>query len=214
MESKKNIELVIFDFDGTLVNMHQNSEGLRKKLKKYFTEKYGTTLSFKPMLQQLDNIREKLGEEAYREGIRIMDDDDLECVSKSEILKGTREFLKLLKNMGIRIAIFSRNSKKSVELMCKKFGINADMIVGREDVKRPKPEPDGLLKIINTLKVNKENTVYIGDHIYDALAAEKANITFLAIITGSTPAETFYKKNIKVFKKMRELIAYFKKVVY
>jgi HAD superfamily hydrolase (TIGR01548 family) len=53
-------------------------------------------------------------------------------------------------------------------------------IVTVEDVKRPKPDPEGLLRILNGRKPSR--ALYLGDNIDDALAARAARIPFIGIL--------------------------------
>jgi HAD superfamily hydrolase (TIGR01548 family) len=53
-------------------------------------------------------------------------------------------------------------------------------IVTVEEVANPKPAPDGLIKILNGRKPNE--ALYVGDNIDDALAAQSAQVPFLAIL--------------------------------
>jgi phosphoglycolate phosphatase len=65
------------------------------------------------------------------------------------------------------------------------------IIIGGEDVSQHKPHPEGLLKAVERLKANKESTLYIGDSLVDAEAAERAGIAFLAVLSGVTTREEF-----------------------
>lgn len=53
-------------------------------------------------------------------------------------------------------------------------------IVTAEDVSRPKPDPEGLLKVLNGR--SRDQAVYIGDNIDDGLAAHSAGVPFLGIL--------------------------------
>jgi HAD superfamily hydrolase (TIGR01548 family) len=53
-------------------------------------------------------------------------------------------------------------------------------IVTVEEVANPKPAPDGLIKILNGRAPHQ--ALYIGDNIDDALAAQSAQVPFLAIL--------------------------------
>jgi HAD superfamily hydrolase (TIGR01549 family) len=55
-----------------------------------------------------------------------------------------------------------------------------DIIVCALDVNNPKPNPEGVLKILDTLKVKKEQAVYIGDSVIDEIVAFKAEIPLIA----------------------------------
>ncbi len=56
-------------------------------------------------------------------------------------------------------------------------------IVTVEDVKNPKPAPDGLLKILNGR--DPSVALYIGDNIDDALAAQAAKVPFVGVLPRS-----------------------------
>ena len=52
------------------------------------------------------------------------------------------------------------------------FGV----LIGREDVQRPKPDAEPIIKALIKLKSNKENCFMIGDTCMDILAAKAAGV--------------------------------------
>ncbi|HKW57670.1 MAG TPA: HAD-IA family hydrolase [Candidatus Acidoferrum sp.] len=70
-------------------------------------------------------------------------------------------------------------------------------VITMDDVKRKKPHPDGLLKILG--RRDPAMAVYLGDNIDDALAARAAGVPFLAIV----PPDAFEKR--KRESRFREL---------
>ena len=63
-----------------------------------------------------------------------------------------------------------------------RFGV----IVGGEDVTEHKPHPEGLLTAVSRLRMQTGNVYYVGDSMVDALAAERAGVPFIAVLTGTT----------------------------
>lgn len=53
-------------------------------------------------------------------------------------------------------------------------------VVTQDDVKRKKPDPEGLLKIVG--KRDPREALYLGDNIDDALAARAARVPFIGIV--------------------------------
>jgi HAD superfamily phosphatase len=53
-------------------------------------------------------------------------------------------------------------------------------VITMDDVKRKKPHPDGLLKILG--RRDPATALYVGDNIDDALAARDAHVPFMAIL--------------------------------
>ena len=47
------------------------------------------------------------------------------------------------------------------------------------DVENPKPSPEGLYKIIDNYKLNKEDLIFIGDTTNDYFAAKEAKVDFI-----------------------------------
>jgi HAD superfamily phosphatase len=74
------------------------------------------------------------------------------------------------------------------------------MVVTMDDVKRGKPHPDGLLKILG--KRAPATAVYVGDNIDDALAARDAGVPFLAILPAGAHG---YRRRATNFKKLGAL---------
>jgi phosphoglycolate phosphatase len=81
-----------------------------------------------------------------------------------------------------------------------------DVIVGGEDVKVPKPSPQGLLLAIESLNEELNNVLYIGDSLIDAKTALAANVDFAAVTTGTTKETEFSQYPcIKIVKNLSEL---------
>jgi HAD superfamily hydrolase (TIGR01509 family) len=55
-----------------------------------------------------------------------------------------------------------------------------DLIVTSSDVRRPKPHPDALLKVLAYFDVSPEETLYIGDSQLDEMAARSAGLRLVA----------------------------------
>ena len=73
-------------------------------------------------------------------------------------------------------------------------------VITMDDVKRKKPHPDGLLKILG--RRDPRTALYVGDNIDDALAARDAHVPFMAIL----PPGTFeYRKRAARFRELGAL---------
>jgi HAD superfamily phosphatase len=70
-------------------------------------------------------------------------------------------------------------------------------VVTMDDVKRKKPYPDGLLKILGAREPS--SALYVGDNIDDALAARDARVPFMAILP--TRAHE-YRKHAARFREL------------
>lgn len=73
-------------------------------------------------------------------------------------------------------------------------------VITMDDVKRKKPHPDGLLKILGLR--DPATALYVGDNIDDALAAHDARVPFMAILP---PGTYEYRKRAARFRELGAL---------
>ncbi|AOY60711.1 MULTISPECIES: HAD family hydrolase [Desulfococcus] len=55
-----------------------------------------------------------------------------------------------------------------------------DMVVTAWDVQNPKPDPEGLIKVLNHFRLSPEEAIYVGDTHVDEAASSAARVTFVA----------------------------------
>ena len=76
----------------------------------------------------------------------------------------------------------STNRSTTMSRVVDIFGLNRwfDIIVCALDVNNPKPDPEGVFKILETLGVEKDRAIYIGDSVVDEMVASMAEIPLIA----------------------------------
>ena len=83
-----------------------------------------------------------------------------------------------------------------------------DAIVGGDDVKRPKPDPEGILSLQERFDIPPKEMLYVGDSVVDAQAAQAAHVDFIAVLTGtSTPEELRAYPCLHILRAVEELMA-------
>jgi len=114
------------------------------------------------------------------------------CMTENTVLfPETMKVLSELKDRGAKIGIISTKYRYTImELVDTRFTDGFfDIVMGIEDVKAPKPSPEGLLYAIKKLNGNLKDTLYIGDSIIDAQTAEAAGVDFAGVLHGTTTKE-------------------------
>jgi HAD superfamily phosphatase len=77
-------------------------------------------------------------------------------------------------------AVFTGRMRWEAELTLKRFEhMMLDPVIGVDDVTRPKPNPEGILKIRDLVPHNR--VWYIGDTVDDARAAKAAGVPFIGV---------------------------------
>lgn len=90
-------------------------------------------------------------------------------------------------------------------------------IVTVEDVERPKPDPEGLLRILAGRDPNK--AIYLGDNVDDAIAAQSAQIPFIGVLAAEAAVRRERVAQLKKFgaraiiEDVRELEGWLKRAV-
>ena len=82
----------------------------------------------------------------------------------------------------VELAIFTGRVRQELDYTLDRWKVREffEHIVTVEEVARPKPDPEGLLKILNGR--DPVMAVYIGDNVDDALAAQSARMPFVGIL--------------------------------
>ena len=114
-------------------------------------------------------------------------------VPSTFFLTGAARVLRTLHGAGVPLGVVSTKHRHRVDEALARDGLLAfvDVVVGSDDVPRPKPAPDGLIKAAGTLGIAAADCVYVGDSEVDARAAAAAGMEFVAVLSGTTPVETF-----------------------
>lgn len=85
-----------------------------------------------------------------------------------------------------QLAVFTGRYRWEAHITLNRFLPDAfDPVVGSDDVKFTKPNPEGLLKICSTVPHNR--CWYVGDTVDDARASSAARVPFIGIASPASP---------------------------
>jgi len=179
----EDIKLVVFDLDGTIARLDVDWEQLKKELHEYFRDYYGFESDFIPLDKELERVGEELSGDALKEAYKIVEKYELEKIENFTPIEESLELIKELKNKGKILAIFSTNTRKVIEQVLVGMGIREyfDIIVGKEDVRGHKPDPEGLILIKNKANVKTNEMCFIGDKKIDIECGERINVCSISL---------------------------------
>lgn len=180
--SFKNTEVIVFDLDGTIVNLTADWMSLRDILVEMYREQYKEDCNFERVSTCLNEIVQKEDEETLQDFISVIREYELKNIKDTQLIEETIYFISNKELFGVnsevKFAILSLNTRSTIIRALELANIydKIDLIVGREDVRRWKPAPEGLLKIQEYFKMKKEEMIYFGDLEKDVLTGKNAGI--------------------------------------
>jgi HAD superfamily hydrolase (TIGR01549 family) len=126
---------------------------------------------------------------------------------KCRPLKGAVSLLQCLKEQGIPFGVATSGNRPGIDPSLEALGIIDDTIVIEgKGSKHPKPEPDELVRCQEALKVKAEECFVVGDAVWDLLAASRAQMFSIGLLTGGyASAELFEAGAHRVFADPAEL---------
>lgn len=193
------MKCLLFDFDGTLADTRGAIlQTLRETLEKFGDPPKGEIessllgLPLKEIFAKISGVRDS----AFLDKcVKIYREEFPRNCGGVFLFPGVRETLGALREMGIVLAITSsrgRNSLLELVDMLEVRGFFA-VIIGEEDVDRPKPAADAAQLALAKLAMPREAALAVGDTIYDIGMGQAAGVKTCAVTYGNQPAEMLAK---------------------
>ena len=196
---KPPVHAIIFDFDYTLAD---SSEGVIECVN-FALDKLGLPLAADAEIRKTiglslpDALVMSVGREYVRhtdEFVRLfLERADEVMTDMTELFDSVPETVTALRKLGIRLGIVTLKYRYRVESVFRREQLTDafEVIIGFEDVSDQKPNPTGLLTAVERLDCTRQNCFYVGDSVTDAKTAQRADIDFIAVMSGVTPRAAF-----------------------
>ena len=196
------IKAVVFDADGVLIDNTKvyirayketgRKLGLKIPSDSEIKEVFGLTWD-----DMLASFYGKVDGKMKRTLLKIC----IDLRSKMKIMDGLEY---VLKNLKFRKAIAASKSKSSLKIELGSLIEFFEVIITREDTKKPNPEP--LLLTCKKLGIKPGEAVYVGDAVNDFKAARNAGMSFIGFRSGATTKKEFDSLGVKSVNSMKELL--------
>lgn len=174
-------DLVVFDFDGTLVDSDLALIKVGLKMGESFLLKKDVSIDDFLFLNgpSLDESLPLLFPDVPLESLKAKYYElALDSAKDMTLFKHSVETLDALSALKIDLAIFTSRSRNSVELILKQHRLfnKFKMIVCGDDGFSKKPSGEGLAHIIKELDVKASRTLFVGDNWRDILAGSDVSV--------------------------------------
>lgn len=154
----QDVTTLIYDFDGTLFDLPVDWSAIREELGVAPEVKFGQLL-------------QRFLDDGDLAALAVVTRHERAAVAAGSFTTGARACLTRPGNR----AIVTRNSREAVLAALGPLAGEV-FIVGREDVRRLKPDPEGVRRVLDHFGVEPAHAVLIGDTYHDVQAARAAGV--------------------------------------
>lgn len=155
------VKLVIFDLDGTITEPFLDFDVIREQMQ------------LSPDSGPILEILAKSPEDERKKMKNILAHHERQAIENSSLNPGVTRTLDKLKEMGIKTAILTRNTRENAVSVIEKHNLDFDTVMGR-DCGPVKPDASGVLKLTEEFGVSPQQVLVVGDYLHDLQAAAAA----------------------------------------
>jgi HAD superfamily hydrolase (TIGR01509 family) len=163
----------IFDLDGTLTVSAHDFDHIRREL--------GLSPET-PILEALHAMPESEAAPLWES----LNELEFYYAGKASVMRGASELLQKLHDGGRQLAILTRNTMPVVKHTLQACKIDhffpLDHILDRDSC-IPKPSPDGVKRLLDFWQADADDTVMVGDYLYDLEAGKGAGVATVHLDT-------------------------------
>lgn len=177
----KKVKLIIFDLDGTLIDTDELIiQSYRAVFDKFLPNYHLSMEEEKTFLgPPLEVMFKKYFQEDFSVLLKVYRDfAEKNTLLLAKLYPFVQELLSFLKCNNYKLCIVTSRFKKSALNMLDMFSLTDffDDVIGLDDVINPKPNPEGINKILTKYSLAKDEVLFIGDAYTDLEAGKKAGV--------------------------------------
>ena len=195
-----DVDAVVFDFDGTLVEPSIDFEQMRQAVLRVIDTFGLDSAPYAPLhtLEAISSVKRRLAADGP-DRVKVFDraaaqaviDIEVAAARRTRPYVGAPEMLSTLSARGYGVAIVTRNCRAAVETVLSDHPLYFDVLLTRDDVTKVKPDPEHLLAALRPLGVAGARALMCGDHAMDITAGKRIGARAVGVIPPGAGPDRF-----------------------
>lgn len=201
------IKGVVFDLDGVLLKFNLDGKKIKEEIIRFFVNNGLKEGMFTPK-DRFSSIKEGVREyfaekgkedtwieDLLKKGEEIAIRYEVKAAKTTDLLPGVIEVLKTLKAKGMKLAVFTYNNSEAARIALERTGIIDffDVVLARDNVPKPKPNPEHLKVVLQALGIGPNEVVVVGDSEMDIKPCKALGVRVVSVTTGIRTEEELKK---------------------
>lgn len=182
----RGLDTVLFDWDGTLVHSERVCYEAFSRSMEHFGVPFSEEIYARHFTPDWRRMYRELGlpESRWAEAEELWTRHYGERVP--ELRAGAENVMRALRERGVLLGVVSSGSRARVkgEIAAHGFSGSFGAVVCGEDVRLPKPNPEGVLRALGQLQKDPRRSCYVGDHPVDMETGRRAGVRVFGIRSG------------------------------
>jgi len=187
-------EAVIFDWDGTLAD---TKDAIVFSFQEVLRE-IGCTVTDRSLERQIGIGARNMFRDALRSAGIPYDEEAIDRLmeKKNKLHAGLADRIRIFSGVTdlldslcsrVKIALATMSSRSVIDQLLREKGMRGyfGLVISADEVEQPKPHPEAFLKCAERLKCQPEKCVVVEDSIFGVMAARKANMKCIAVLSGA-----------------------------
>ncbi|WP_440708058.1 HAD family hydrolase [Herbiconiux sp. YIM B11900] len=189
------LRAVLFDIDGTLIDSNYlHVEAWMRAFDDVGAEVDAWTIHRSIGLDSAKLLEAALGDRLDELGERATDRHTVHYEPLQARLRpfaGARELIAELDGLGLRVVLATSAPPEEFEVLSRRLDVDEHLFeaTNADDVETAKPEPDIIVSALEKAGVTADEAVMIGDARWDVIAADRAGVRTIGVLTGGIGEE-------------------------